>query len=118
MSDALRDAEDPIWVVYATAPNLEQARLMGKTVVSEGLAACVNIIAGVLSIYEWQGQLTEEQECCLVLKVPASREPALRARLLSLHPYEIPALVSWPISAGHGAFFKWVREQTEKSVSP
>ncbi len=111
------DAE-PVRVMYVTAPNVETARTIARTVVEERLAACVNIVPGVISIYEWQGALNEEEECCLILKMRASSEQALRERILALHPYEIPALVSWPLSSGHPAFLAWVRAQTAESQGP
>lgn len=75
----------------------------------ERLAACVNRLAGISSTYRWQGAVITDSEELLVIKTTAGRFDALKARLLALHPYEVPELIAVPATHGHGAYLDWVR---------
>lgn len=80
-------------VVLVTAPSLDVARDLARTIVSEGLAACANLSPGVKSVYTWQGELQEDEEVLMVIKTRQERIPALEARLSGLHPYDVPEFV-------------------------
>ena len=88
----------------------ERAPEIARTVVDEGLAACVNLLAAQ-SVYRWQGSVVEEAETTLVLKVPADGVARLRARLLELHPYEVPEIVTLAVDVeqSHAPYVEWVR---------
>jgi periplasmic divalent cation tolerance protein len=76
--------------------------------VSEGLAACVNRVAGVRSTYRWQGRLCDDAEVLLVIKTPAERIATLCARLEALHPYDVPEVIALPIVAGAERYLAWL----------
>ena len=73
-------------VVLVTAPSTEEAARIARVLVEEKLAACGNVVPGVRSIYRWQGKICDEQEALLVLKAPRKQFPALRDRVVALHP--------------------------------
>ena len=103
---------DPILLCYCTCPDDASARAIAEALVGERLAACVNRLPGVASTYRWQGRVTTDAEELLLIKTVASRFEALKARLLSLHPYELPELIAVPVEYGHGAYLDWVRSHS------
>ena len=105
-------AEDRLILVYTTLASPEQAEALGKALVREKLAACVNIFPGMKAIYQWRGALEQGQETAMIIKSRAARQKALLARAKELHPYETPALLVLPVESGAEAFAAWVREQT------
>ncbi len=100
-------------LVYVTAENEAQAVELGRTVVVERLAACANILPGMRSIYRWQDALEEASEAVLLLKTADTRAAALVERLLELHPYDCPCVVTVPLSGGNPDFLRWIRSETE-----
>ena len=100
MTDAL--------VVLVTAPDAEVAARLARTLVEEKLAACGNVLPAVRSIYRWEGKVCDEQEALLVLKAPVERFPALRDRVLALHPYEVPEVVALRIEDGSEKYLAWI----------
>ena len=80
--------------------------------VSERLAACVNVHALMESVYRWKGDVESEQERQLIMKTTIQRVPALKARLLELHDYELPEFIVMPVVDGSEAYLSWVREST------
>jgi periplasmic divalent cation tolerance protein len=97
-------------VIYSTAPDVDTAARIARSLVDERLAACGNILPGVRSIYRWQGIVEDEPEVVLILKTRADRVDALTRRLAELHPYDVPDVVALPVDAGHGPYLDWVRE--------
>ncbi|MDX1380653.1 MAG: divalent-cation tolerance protein CutA, partial [Xanthomonadales bacterium] len=85
---------------------------LGRAVVSERLAACVNVVPGVRSIYRWNGDLQEEGEVLLVVKTTSDRLEALTERILALHPYDVPEVLALPLAAGSGGYLAWVARET------
>lgn len=104
MSDAI--------VVLCTCPDNTSARELAQTLLSEKLAACVNLIPQVTSLYYWQGKMEESQEVQLVIKTRRTMFGVLQERLLALHPYEVPEILALPILCGNPAYLQWVQEQT------
>jgi periplasmic divalent cation tolerance protein len=100
--------QEGVLVVLVTAPDLEHARAIGRALVEERLAACVNLIPGIESIYRWQGKVSQDAEVLLVVKSQASRLPALAARVKELHPYELPEVLALPAAGGSQAYLDWV----------
>jgi len=94
--------------VLITAPDDEIARRIAEALVEERLAACVNLLPGVRSIYRWQGAVEEASEVLLIAKTHAERVAALAARVRALHPYELPEVVALPVSDGSEAYLRWV----------
>ncbi len=87
------------------------AQKIARTLVEERIAACVNIVPGITSIYRWKGAVEQEGEVLLVIKTMADRVEALKARLVELHPYELPEVVVIPIAGGHAPYLAWIAEQ-------
>ncbi|WP_049623108.1 divalent-cation tolerance protein CutA [Frateuria defendens] len=99
----------PVLLCYCTCPDAASAAAIAETLVAEGLAACVNRLPGIASTYRWQGRVVTDSEELLLIKTTAARFEALKARLLALHPYELPELVAVPVERGHAAYLDWVR---------
>jgi periplasmic divalent cation tolerance protein len=99
--------------VLVTAPDDATARALAETVVGERLAACANVVPGVLSIYRWQGEVRRDPEVLLVIKTTAVRAEALRARVVELHPYELPEVLVLAVDAGHLPYLRWVDAEVE-----
>jgi periplasmic divalent cation tolerance protein len=95
-------------VVFSTFPTPEQASVVARTLVGEKLAACVNIVQGVQSIYRWKGEVQDDREALAVIKTTESQLPALIARLIALHPYELPEAIAVPVVGGHAPYLAWV----------
>jgi len=95
-------------VVLSTVGTAEDAERIGRALVEGGLAACVNVVPAVTSIYRWKGKLEREQECLLVIKTRAERFEALREALVALHPYEVPEVLALPVVAGHRPYLEWL----------
>lgn len=103
---------DDVVALMCTVPSEEAGSKLGRVVVEEGLAACVNIVPGLRSIYRWKGDLCEDAECLLLIKTVRARLPSLARRVEQLHPYETPELISLPVQGGLQGYVSWVREQT------
>jgi periplasmic divalent cation tolerance protein len=93
-----------------TAPNLETAERIARRLVDDRLAACVQIVDRIRSIYRWQGKVQEEPEVLLIVKSAEPLIPRVEALLRELHPYEVPELAAMPITAGSAAYLKWLAE--------
>jgi periplasmic divalent cation tolerance protein len=101
---------DPaILLCLCTCPDAASAQKLADVLVTERLAACVNRLPGVFSTYRWQGELNTDGEELLLIKTTSARFEALKARLLELHPYELPELIALPIELGHAAYLDWIR---------
>jgi periplasmic divalent cation tolerance protein len=106
----LRD-EDVVLVI-SNAPDIVLAERIGHILVEDGLAACVNLGAPILSIYSWNGNLETAQEIPLWIKTTAGRQQALVAALAKMHPYKVPEILVVPVMGGMASYLQWVREQT------
>jgi periplasmic divalent cation tolerance protein len=104
MTDAL--------VVLVTAPTAEKAAEIARALVEERLAACGNVVPGLRSIYRWEGKVQDEAEALLVLKTARDRFDALRARVLALHPYDVPEVIALPVEAGSAPYLAWIVGET------
>lgn len=97
-------------VVLTTFGGRDQAVQVARALVEEKLAACVNVLDGVRSIYRWQGAVQDDAEVLCVIKTTADRYAALEARLLALHPYEVPEVIALPIAGGSPAYLRWLTD--------
>jgi periplasmic divalent cation tolerance protein len=95
-------------VALSTVATAADADRLAKALVERRLAACVNVVPGVVSHYRFEGELHRDPELLLVIKTRAEKLDALRAALVELHPYEVPELVALEISAGHDAYLEWL----------
>ena len=100
-----------IKIVYMTAGNMDEASRIAKVLVQRRLAACVNIIDGMRSVYEWEGTIQEEREVVIIAKTHADCLPELEEAVKSMHSYDCPCIVGVDVSGGNNAFLDWVREQ-------
>lgn len=100
-------------VVLSTVAREEDAEHLARELVERRLAACVNVVPGVLSFYRWKGELTRDAEWLLVIKTTAARFEALRHALVALHPYEVPEIVELPIERGHAPYLDWIAASVE-----
>jgi periplasmic divalent cation tolerance protein len=98
-------------VVLCTCANHQDALQIGGALVQERLAACVNILPGMRSIYRWKGAVEEADEVLLLIKTTGARFAALRDRVKELHPYETPEIVGLPVAEGLSNYLGWIREE-------
>jgi periplasmic divalent cation tolerance protein len=99
-------------IVLTTLGADADATSLARTLVEERLAACVNVLAPMMSTYRWKGSIEQDREQQLVIKTTSARVPALEARLRDLHPYELPEFLVLPVSTGSEAYLRWVGENT------
>jgi periplasmic divalent cation tolerance protein len=97
-------------VVLVTAPSEGLALEIGRTLVDERLAACVSVVPGLTSIYQWEGRREETAEALLLIKTRPEGYAALQRRVLELHPYSVPEVLGLPVAEGAPAYVQWVRE--------
>ena len=98
-------------VVLTTADSDELARKIAGALVEAGEAACVNIIPGIRSVYRWQDKVVDEGEVLLFIKSSEERFEAIRSRIRSLHPYQVPEVISIPIIAGDEEYLHWLQDR-------
>jgi len=103
-------------VVLVTAGSREEAGRIGTALVTERLAACVNLIGPIHSIYRWQGSIEEAEEWQLVVKARAADLSALEARVKALHSYEVPEILARPVYGGSAAYLAWLDEATKRDA--
>ena len=97
-------------LVLSNFPNEEKAASIGRQLVEEGRAACVNLVPGIRSIYPWDGRLEDTREVLAIFKVPAPAAESFMARLNELHPYEVPEIIIMAPEAVLPAYAKWAAE--------
>jgi periplasmic divalent cation tolerance protein len=98
------------YTVFCSVADVENAERLAKRLVSEKLAACVQVLPAGTSFYLWDDQLQQEPEQLLVIKTHASRYAALEACILAEHPYELPEIIAVPLVNGYGPYLDWVGE--------
>lgn len=96
--------------VYAVFGSVEEAGRIGRAVIEERLAACINILPGVRSIYRWQGEIESADEVAAIFKTTNNKADALITRIAGLHSYDVPCIASWPIDKILGSYADWVEE--------
>jgi periplasmic divalent cation tolerance protein len=96
--------------VYAVFADAQEAERIGRTVVEERLAACVNILGPIRSIYRWEGAVQTAEEVAAVFKTEQGRAEALIERVTALHSYDVPCVVSWPDDKVQRDYAEWVAE--------
>lgn len=101
------DADRPA-LLYVTAPSRDQALALGRALVDERLAACVNVLDGMTSIYRWNDAVEEAAEAVLLVKTTAGRYEAAAARIGELHPYETPCVLEIPLGRGAAGYVAWL----------
>lgn len=100
---------EPLYqLILTTLPDVQSAQTLGEALVREGLAACVNILPPMQSIYTWRGKVETATEYLVLVKTLASRYMAIQERIQALHPYELPEIIAVPIADGLPAYLAWL----------
>lgn len=101
--------------VYCVFANDDEAERIGRTVVEEGLAACINVLGTCRSVYRWQGAIETAAETAAILKTTADRSDALMGRISALHSYDVPCIAVWPIEKLLLSYSEWVEQNVRAS---
>jgi periplasmic divalent cation tolerance protein len=102
-------------IVLITVPSPEAGEEIARPLVEEHLAACVNLVPGLTSLFWWEGAVQREAEALLIVKTRRHLFEALAARVRSLHPYTVPEIIGIPLAAGTQAYLDWVREAVSRA---
>jgi periplasmic divalent cation tolerance protein len=100
------------WFVYITAKDKSQALQIGRALVEEHLAACINVWDGMHSIYRWEGAVEEASEAVLMVKTSELRVPEIVDRVKALHTYACPCVAAWPIDNGNPSYLEWIERES------
>ena len=104
----MTDAADVI-IVYCTVPDTNTGERIARQLVEYRLAACVNLLPGVTSVYRWKGRVETEAEVLLMIKARAADYKQMETAIRSQHPYELPEIIAVPVTDGLGEYLDWVR---------
>ncbi|XP_027732179.1 protein CutA isoform X1 [Vombatus ursinus] len=99
-------------VVFVTCPNDKIAKTIARAVVEKRLAACVNLIPQITSIYEWKGKIEEDSEVMMMMKTQTALAPPLTEFIRSVHPYEVVEVITLPVQQGNLPYLHWVKDST------
>jgi periplasmic divalent cation tolerance protein len=104
-------------LVLTNVPDMPSAVALGRQLVEQKLAACVNHIPGVQSIYRWQDAIEEASEITLLIKTTQLRYSELEAAIKASHPYQLPEIIVIPIAAGLSQYLEWIAAETKKDLN-
>jgi periplasmic divalent cation tolerance protein len=104
-------------LVLCTCPDKDSAQTIAEQLVDQSLAACVNILPGITSIYCWQGKRENAQELLLVIKTTKNVYDALEKAIIRLHPYELPEIIAVNIENGNAGYLNWISDSTNKNLT-
>ena len=99
-------------VVYVTVPNPDEAKRIAHVLIGERLAACVNIVCGIQSVYRWEGKIASDEELLLIIKTTRDQYSSLEKRVKDLHSYSTPEVIALPIEEGSAEYLRWLHEST------
>ncbi len=102
-------------LVMTTCPSMAEAESLAEKILAAKLAACVNIVPGIQSLYEWKGKLEREQECLLLIKGRSAGFPELEKLIQASHSYELPELIAVPIEEGSAPYLNWIDAQLDNA---
>ncbi len=105
-----------VTLITITVGSSEEALTIARALVEERLVACVQILPRIRSIYRWKGQVCDEEEHLLLMKTRSELFPIVQNRIRELHSYEVPEIVSFPVTAGLPEYLAWVIENTKESA--
>jgi periplasmic divalent cation tolerance protein len=100
-------------VIFVTAGSEAEAETIAQALVESRLAACVNILSPVRSIYRWEGKIADDREWLLLIKTQQERFPAVEAKVKALHSYQTPEVIALPIVQGAAQYMRWLKNETE-----
>ena len=107
----MKSSEKLCWV-YMTAGSFEEAKSLAQILVGQNLAACVNLLENMTSIYNWEDKMEESQEVIMIAKTRKTLMPKLIEKVNSLHSYDCPCILELPIQGGNPEFLSWIESQT------
>ena len=110
--------KDECIIVLISAPSEEDGAEIGKKIVEERLAACCNIVPAVRSLYWWKGELCDESEALCIFKTRAENFELIKARVVELHPYELPEIIAVDITDGLSPYLSWVIDESTAPHHP
>lgn len=105
---------DQALLVLTNVPDLECAQLVARTLIESRLAACVNLLPAVQSMYRWQGQIEEATEVTLLIKTTSQHYDSVQQAIVKLHPYNVPEIIATPIVSGYTPYLHWIDTETAK----
>lgn len=100
-------------ILYVTVPDEDTAKAVGRALLENREAACVNILPGMRSMYWWEDAIEETQEVVLVIKTCRHVMEAARQRIVAMHPYAVPCVIGWDMQYGHLPFMEWLEDQCD-----
>jgi periplasmic divalent cation tolerance protein len=106
---------DDVLVIFCTVPDAASGERIARQLVEYRLAACVNVIPGVTSVYRWQGQVETGSEALLKIKAKAGNYQKIETAIRSQHPYELPEIIAVPVSDGLAEYLDWVRNPQDEA---
>lgn len=95
-------------ILICNAPNINNAKQIAHKLVKEKLAACVNLLPGVTSIYEWEGAIEEEAEVTMIIKTLSNNREQIEDAIIALHPYDTPEIIQIDVSASNSKYYDWL----------
>jgi len=99
-------------IVHCSCPDAERARTIARTLVEERLAACVQVVPGIHSVYRWEEAIREDNEALLLVKTTQARVQPLMARIAELHPYQVPEILALDADAAARPYLEWLAAET------
>jgi periplasmic divalent cation tolerance protein len=107
---------EQVLIVMTNMPDAQSAQAMAHSLVEQKLAACVNCLPGVRSVYRWQGAVEEADEITLLIKTTQARCAELETAIRQAHPYDVPEIIAMPVIAGWPSYLDWVVKETGKGI--
>jgi periplasmic divalent cation tolerance protein len=101
--------------VYTTWPSIVEAEQAGRSLVERRLAACVNILPGMISHYRWQGEVNRAEEAVMIVKTRAALAESVRTAVKDMHAYEVPSIVVLPVESVDAQYYRWILEETREA---
>ena len=103
-------------LVLSNVPDMRTADAIARSLLQQRLAACVNILPAVRSMYRWQDSIEEAEEVTMLIKSTGGHYAEMERAIVALHPYDVPEIIAIPISAGLPAYLSWIADETRKGV--
>lgn len=103
-------------LILTNVPDAELANSLARALVEQRLAACVNILPAVQSVYQWQGAIEQASEVTLMIKSTQARYAEVEAAIAQAHPYDVPEIIGLPIGTGLPAYLNWIVAETKKDI--
>jgi len=105
-------SKDNVILIIITVPDAKSANKISAMLVEQRLAACVNTITGVTSLYRWEGELNSDEELILLVKTASDNFDKISMAVKSIHPYDLPEIIAVPVVAGFSPYLKWVKDES------